>query len=100
MDSFLIVTKNTANQPEDIARIKDFTRLTGIIAGAGAFYNGFMFFRRTRVVKPSFQERVNSLAGAGFTVVNQPGGVARVSRGVCAVDLKDPEGADRVEERA
>jgi hypothetical protein len=59
-----------------------------------------MFFRRTRVPKPSFQERVDTLQGAGFTVAPQSGGVTRVSRGVCAVDLKESNGSLQVENRA
>jgi hypothetical protein len=59
-----------------------------------------MFFRRTREVKPSFQERVNTLAAAGFTVTPQPGGAVRVSRGCVAVDLKEANGALQVEDRA
>ena len=59
-----------------------------------------MFFRRARVLNPSFQERVNTLEGAGFTVTAQAGGTVRVSRGVCAVDLKEANGALQVEDRA
>jgi hypothetical protein len=59
-----------------------------------------MFFRRARVLNPSFQERVDTLQGAGFTVTAQPGGTVRVSRGVCAVDLKEANGALQVEDRA
>ena len=53
-----------------------------------------MFFRRARVENPGFQERVNTLGGAGFTVAKQPDGSVRVSRGVCVVDLKET-GAER-----
>ena len=59
-----------------------------------------MFFRRAREVKPSFQERINTLTAAGFTVTPQPGGAARVIRGCCAVDLKENQGAPQVEDRA
>jgi hypothetical protein len=59
-----------------------------------------MFFRRARVVNPSFQERVATLQEVGFTVSSQAGGTARVSRGVCAVDLKESNGALQVEDRA
>ena len=51
-------------------------------------------------MKPSFQERVNTLAAAGFTVTPQPGGSTRVSRGCTAVDLKEANGALQVEDRA
>jgi hypothetical protein len=59
-----------------------------------------MFFRRPRVVTPSFQERVNALQGVGFTVTPQPGGTTRVSRDICAVDLKESNGLPQVEDRA
>ena len=59
-----------------------------------------MFFRRARVLNPSFQERVDTLQAAGFTVTPQPGGAVRVSRGVYAVDLKEANGALQVEDRA
>jgi hypothetical protein len=59
-----------------------------------------MFFRRQIPVIPSFQERVNTLQGAGFTVTPQAGGAVRVSRDVCAVDLKETNGALQVEDRA
>ena len=59
-----------------------------------------MFFRRAREVNPGFQERVNTLQAAGFTVNPQPGGAVRVSRGCCAVDLKESNGALQVEDRA
>jgi hypothetical protein len=61
---------------------------------------GYMFFRRAREVKLSFQERVNTLAAAGFTVTPQRGGTVRVSRGCSAVDLKEDNGALQVEDRA
>ena len=59
-----------------------------------------MFFRRARVVNPSFQERVDTLQAAGFTVAPQAVGTVRVTRGVCAVDLKEAGGALQVEDRA
>jgi hypothetical protein len=59
-----------------------------------------MFFRRAREVKPSFEERLAALDAAGFTVTPQPGGAVRVTRGCCAVDLKEGNGALQVEDRA
>ena len=59
-----------------------------------------MFFRRERPRNPSFQERVNTLEAADFTVTAQAVGTVRVSRGVCAVDLKEANGALQVEDRA
>jgi hypothetical protein len=59
-----------------------------------------MFFRRAREVKPGFQERMSTLAAAGFTVSPQPGGAVRVSRGCCVVDLRENQGSFHVEDRA
>ena len=59
-----------------------------------------MFFRRARVETPSFQQRVSTLEGAGFKVVSPSGGGVRVSRGDYAADLKDDNGAVKLEERA
>jgi hypothetical protein len=62
-------------------------------------YNEVMFFRRERPRVLTLQDRLDSLKSAGFTVQQQGGGV-RVSRGDCAVDLRDANGAVRIEERA
>src|SRR3954462_14228049 len=51
-----------------------------------------MFFRREGPKKHSFSERVEHLKQAGFTVTQQSGGVARVTRGACGVELKDVNG--------
>ncbi len=51
-----------------------------------------MFFRRERPKNPSFSERIDNLRKAGFTVTDRSGGAARVSRGACAVDLRDEGG--------
>jgi hypothetical protein len=51
-----------------------------------------MFFRRERPKNPSFSERLDNLKRAGFTVTQRSGGVTRVSRGVCGVELKDVDG--------
>ena len=59
-----------------------------------------MFFRRVKVENPGFQERVGTLQTAGFAVAQLPGGAVRVTRGVCAVDLKESNGALQVEDRA
>src|ERR1017187_7460161 len=59
-----------------------------------------MFFRRAHVPNPSFQERVATLQEAGFTVAPRAEGTVRVSRGVCAVDLKEANGALQVEDPA
>jgi hypothetical protein len=47
-----------------------------------------MFFRRERPKNPSFSERLDNLRKLGFTVTQRADG-ARVSRGDCAVDLRN-----------
>ncbi|HWC96999.1 MAG TPA: hypothetical protein VG456_09625 [Candidatus Sulfopaludibacter sp.] len=59
-----------------------------------------MFFRREKPSNPSFSQRLDSLRQAGFTVTPRAGGITRVTRGACAVDLKEVAGAVRVEGRA
>ncbi len=58
-----------------------------------------MFFRRERPKNPTFEERLSQLKSQGFTVAPQGSGV-RVSRGFCAVDLTNREGAVHIAERA
>jgi hypothetical protein len=58
-----------------------------------------MFFRRERPKVLTFQDRLDALKAAGFTVT-QKGGVARVTRGECAVDLTETPEGYRIEERA
>jgi len=51
-----------------------------------------MFFRRERVQKPTFEQRIEKLRAAGFAVA--PSGAAfRVTRGPCAIELKEQGGA-------
>ena len=57
-----------------------------------------MFFRRERPKIATFQQRLDALKAAGFTVTPQNGGV-RISRGECAVDLKETAAGYRIEER-
>jgi hypothetical protein len=59
-----------------------------------------MFFRHVRPKTSTFQERLSTLPAAGFTVSSGSGGAARVTRGVCAVDLKEANGAVQVDDRA
>ncbi len=61
---------------------------------------GLMFFRRKRLWNPTFAERLESLRNAGFTIAPMAGGVMRASRGGCAVDLKDDNGAVTISGRA
>jgi len=55
-----------------------------------------MFFRREVVKNPTFAERLDKVRAAGFTATSQ-GGVTRVVRGECAVDLKEENGAVHIE---
>lgn len=59
-----------------------------------------MFFRRERPKNPSFNERMDNLRKAGFTVTPQAGGIYRVIRGTCAVDLKEEDSSARAVDRA
>ena len=63
-----------------------------------------MFFRRETAKVPTFQERLENLRQAGFTVTPRsgdgPSDAVRVSRGDCAVDVKEESGAVRREDRA
>jgi len=58
-----------------------------------------MFFRRERQKTRTFQERLDALKAAGFSVTPQ-GGATRVSRGECAVDLTETKEGYRIDERA
>jgi hypothetical protein len=60
----------------------------------------FMFFRRERPVTRNFEEKLNALRAAGFTVVSARPGITRVSRGCYALDLKESGGTVLVEDRA
>ncbi len=51
-----------------------------------------MFFRRERPKNPTFQERLENVRRAGFTVTPRAGGAVRVSRGGLAVDLREEGG--------
>ena len=61
---------------------------------------GLMFFRRERPTSRSFQEKVNALKAMGFTVLPITSGASRVSRGCCALDLREAGGEVVVEDRA
>ena len=54
-----------------------------------------MFFRRQRPVNLTFQERLDKLRAAGFTVASQPDGSVLVSRAECAVALREVNGQIR-----
>src|ERR1017187_9528259 len=55
----------------------------------------FMFFRRETPKNPTFEQRMETLRKAGFTVTPLAGGGVRVSRGDCATDLKEDGGTVR-----
>ena len=61
---------------------------------------GLMFFRREHVKNPTFAERLENLRHAGIAITPMAGGVVRASRGGCAVDLKDENGAVAMTGRA
>ena len=55
-------------------------------------YNGCMFFRRQRVTPDTFQERLANLERSGFTVAPAQDGTVLVSRGECAIRLRENAG--------
>jgi hypothetical protein len=48
-----------------------------------------MFFRRERPKTVTFSDHLDNLRKTGFTVASLPGGAYRISRGACAVDIKE-----------
>jgi hypothetical protein len=54
-----------------------------------------MFFRRQRQTEPTFQERLGSLANAGFTVTPLAEGAVLVTMGECAIALREAGGQIR-----
>jgi len=59
-----------------------------------------MFFRRKRLDNPTFEQRLEILRNAGFTLTPMAQGVVRASRGGCAVDLNDDNGTVALAGRA
>jgi hypothetical protein len=59
-----------------------------------------MFFRRKRPANPSFSERLETAKSLGLAVASLPGGSVRISRGNCAVDLREENGAIHLSGRA
>ncbi len=51
-----------------------------------------MFFRRKRQAPLTFEQRLNNLRSAGFTVTPGADGVVLVSRAECAVALRETNG--------
>jgi hypothetical protein len=60
----------------------------------------FMFFRREHPKNPTFQDRLSQLQSQGFTVTPQSGGVVRVSRGICGIDLTERDNTVLASDRA
>jgi hypothetical protein len=54
-----------------------------------------MFFRRKRPTEITFQDRLNNLKQAGFSVTPRPDGAVLVARGECAVALRESGGQVR-----
>ena len=59
-----------------------------------------MFFRRQRSHEPTFQERLENLKRAGFTVTPRPDGAVLASKGPCAIALRESNGQVARAERA
>src|SRR5436853_4310623 len=59
-----------------------------------------MFFRRQRPKEITFEERMEQLRNAGFTVTTAPDGLVMVTRDGFAAVLENRAGAPRVAERA
>ena len=55
-------------------------------------YNVCMFFRRQRPTQITFQERLDNLKRAGFSVTPRPDGSVLVGKGECAVSLRESDG--------
>lgn len=50
-----------------------------------------MFFRRQRPIQLTFQDRLDNLKRAGFSVSPRSDGTVRVSKGECAVALRESD---------
>ncbi|MGD0497961.1 MAG: hypothetical protein ABSC23_05945 [Bryobacteraceae bacterium] len=59
-----------------------------------------MFFRRRRPRILTFSDRMEELRKAGFAVASLPDGSVRISRGGCAIDLKEEDTAVHAADRA
>jgi hypothetical protein len=59
-----------------------------------------MFFRRERPKVATFQERLEAVKKAGFTVTPLSGGAVRIGRGECAVEVRNADEAVHIDERA
>ena len=52
-------------------------------------YNRSMFFRRDRPKTLTFADRLDNLRKTGFTIASGANGATRISRGYCAVDVRE-----------
>jgi hypothetical protein len=59
-----------------------------------------MFFRRERPKTVTFNDHLDNLRKAGFTVTSVPGGIYRIVRGACAVDIKESNASVDISGRA
>ncbi len=59
-----------------------------------------MFFRRERPKNPTFNDRMDNLRKAGFTVSSGAGGATRLIRGKYAVDVKENGPSIDISDRA
>jgi hypothetical protein len=63
-------------------------------------YNIRMFFRRQHSIELTFQDRLDNLKRAGFSVAPRPDGAVLVAKGECAVALRESGGQVRRAELA
>lgn len=63
-------------------------------------YNIDMFFRRLRPIELTFQDKMENLKRAGFSVTPRPDGTVLVSKGECAIALPESNGQARRAQRA
>ena len=59
-----------------------------------------MFFRRDKPKNLTFTDRLDNLRRAGFTVASAAGGATRISRGYCAVDVREAGASVDISDRA
>lgn len=65
-----------------------------------SIYNVYMFFRRQRPVETTFQDRLDNLKRAGFTVAPLPGDDVLIGKNGCAISLHEKNGQVGRTERA
>ncbi|MDX2152517.1 MAG: hypothetical protein SFV54_17385 [Bryobacteraceae bacterium] len=55
-----------------------------------------MFFRRAKTTVPTFEERLQQLQQAGFTITRDGSNSARVNRGLCTAVVQEKDGVPYV----